>query len=105
MSAKIVVFKDPEVSTVGEVAITYKIMAADSEDEINYESILVGLNGLATDVYNVQNIELKPLAFGLKFIQLHVVMNDGEGLVDAFETQINSVGGIGSVEVLEMGLL
>ncbi len=105
MFAKIVVFKDPEVSDVGEVAITYKIMAADSEDEINYEAILVGLNGLANDVYNVQNIELKPLAFGLKFIQLHVVMNDGEGLVDAFETQITSVGGSGSVEVLEMGLL
>lgn len=90
---------------MGEVAITYKIMAADSEDGIDYEAILTGLSVLATDVYNVQKIELKPLAFGLKFIQLHVVMNDGAGLVDAFESQMNSVSGIGSVEVLEMGLL
>ncbi len=89
---------------MGEVAITYKIMAADS-DEIDYEGILSSLNGLGSDVYNVQKAEIKPLAFGLKFIQLHVVMDDGEGLVDAFESQMNAVNGIGSVEVLEMGLL
>jgi translation elongation factor EF-1beta len=36
---------------------------------------------------------------------MHVVMNDGEGLVDAFEHRVNGIVGIGEVEVLEMGLL
>lgn len=89
---------------MGEVAITYKILAADAES-IDYDGIVSGLEQLKTEVFDVQSVELKPLAFGLKFIQLHVVMNDGEGLVDAFEGEINSVSGIGEVEVLEMGLL
>ena len=89
---------------MGEVAITYKILAADAE-EIDYDSIMANLNGLGSDVYNIQNLELKPLAFGLKFIQLHVVMNDGEGLLDGFEARVNKISGIGEVEVLEMGLL
>ncbi len=89
---------------MGEVAITYKIMASDA-DEIDYESIIENLGSLSDETYNIQNLELKPLAFGLKFIQLHVVMNDGEGLVDGFENRVNSISGIGEVEVLEMGLL
>ena len=89
---------------MGEVAITYKILAADAE-EIDYDSIMANLNGLGSDVYNIQNLELKPLAFGLKFIQLHVVMNDGEGLLDGFEARVNEISGIGEVEVLEMGRL
>ena len=89
---------------MGEVAITYKIMASDA-DEIDYDSIIENLGSLSDETYNIQNLELKPLAFGLKFIQLHVVMNDGEGLVDGFENRVNSIEGIGEVEVLEMGLL
>ena len=89
---------------MGEVAITYKIMASDA-DEIDYNSIIENLGSLSDETYNIQNLELKPLAFGLKFIQLHVVMNDGEGLVDGFENRVNSIEGIGEVEVLEMGLL
>ena len=89
---------------MGEVAITYKIMASDA-DEIDYNSIIENLGSLSDETYNIQNLELKPLAFGLKFIQLHVVMDDGEGLVDGFENRVNSIEGIGEVEVLEMGLL
>ena len=89
---------------MGEVAITYKILAADAEF-IDYDSIMSHLNGLGDETYNIQLLELKPLAFGLKFIQMHVVMNDGEGLVDTFEHRVNGIVGIGEVEVLEMGLL
>jgi translation elongation factor aEF-1 beta len=93
-----------KVRNMGEVAITYKILAADVE-EIDYDSIMTNLNGLGDETYNIQLLELKPLAFGLKYIQMHVVMNDGEGLVDAFEHRVNGIVGIGEVEVLEMGLL
>ena len=39
------------------------------------------------------------------FIQVHVVMADGEGLSDQFEEQMKSFTGVGEIEVLSMGLL
>jgi len=45
------------------------------------------------------------LAFGLKFVQVHVKMNDGEGLADAFEASMSDIHGVGEIEVLSMGLI
>jgi translation elongation factor aEF-1 beta len=88
---------------MGLVAITYKIMGADGDT--NIEAVADRVRGLADDVFDIQAVELKPLAFGLRFIQLHVVMDDGEGLVDSFEGKVKDVGDVGEVEVLEIGLL
>jgi translation elongation factor aEF-1 beta len=88
---------------MGLVAITYKIMGADGDTDI--EAVADRVRGLNNDVFDIQAVELKPLAFGLRFIQLHVVMDDGEGLVDSFEEKVKSVGDVGEVEVLEIGLL
>ena len=88
---------------MGLVAITYKIMGADGDTDI--EAVADRVRGLADDVFDIQAVELKPLAFGLRFIQLHVVMDDGEGLVDTFEAKVKAVGDVGEVEVLEIGLL
>ena len=88
---------------MGLVAITYKIMGADGDTDI--EAVADRVRELADDVFDIQAVELKPLAFGLRFIQLHVVMDDGEGLVDTFEAKVKAVGDVGEVEVLEIGLL
>ena len=49
----------------------------------------ITFDSLSDDVYDVQSVEVKPLAFGLKFVQVHVVMNDGPGLTDAFEENVS----------------
>ena len=78
-------------------------MGADGDTDI--EAVADRVRGLADDVFDIQAVQLKPLAFGLRFIQLHVVMDDGEGLVDTFEAKVKAVGDVGEVEVLEIGLL
>ena len=90
---------------MGEVAITYKIMTDSELENVDTDALANLLKNIGDSTYDVQNVELKPLAFGLKFIQLHVVMLDTEGLVDTFESKINSIEGVGEVEVLEIGLL
>ena len=40
-----------------------------------------------------------------KFVQVHVVMNDGPGLTDEFESLMSAKEGVGEIEVLSMGLL
>ena len=88
---------------MGQVAITYKVMGKDGDTDI--EAVANDIRSISDEIFDVQAVNLKPLAFGLRFIQLHVVMEDGEGLVDQFETLVRGIGDVGEVEVLEMGLL
>ncbi len=87
------------------VAITYKVMPDSDVEDVSAEEIADQIKSMNDDTYNVQLCEIKPLAFGLKFIQVHVVMNDGSGLSDIFEDKMKNIHGTGEIEVLSMGLL
>ena len=89
---------------MGRVAMTYKLNP-DSEVEANIDEIVETIKTFASEVYEVQSVETKPLAFGLQFVQVHVVMEDGPGLSDKFEEMMGELTGVGEIEVLSMGLL
>ena len=89
---------------MGMVAMTYKINPDADVEDVNADAIAASVQALSDDIYNIQSVEVKPLAFGLKFVQIHVVMNDGEGLADALEAKISEISGVGEIEVLSMGL-
>jgi translation elongation factor aEF-1 beta len=89
---------------MGRVAMTYKLNP-DSEVEANIDEIVETIKTFASEVYEVQSVETKPLAFGLQFVQVHVVMEDGPGLSDKFEEMMGELVGVGEIEVLSMGLL
>lgn len=90
---------------MGMVALTYKVMPDSDVDDVSADDLAAQITALKDDVYDVQLCETKPLAFGLKFIQVHVVMNDGSGLSDVFEENMRAIHGTGEIEVLSMGLL
>ena len=90
---------------MGMVAMTYKINPDAEVEDVDADAIAASVQSLGNEVYNVQSVEVKPLAFGLKFVQVHVVMDDGEGLADALESKISEISGVGEIEVLSMGLL
>ena len=87
------------------VALTYKVMPDSSIDDVSADDIATQITALKDETFVVQLCETKPLAFGLKFIQVHVVMNDGSGLSDIFEEKMRAISGTGEIEVLSMGLL
>ena len=87
---------------MGMVVMTYKI---NPDSDVEDEAIATTISSMADEVYNIQSVEVKPLAFGLKFVQVHVVMNDGEGLADALEGRMSEIHGVGEIEVLSMGLI
>ena len=90
---------------MGIVAMTYKINPDSDVDNVDTDAIATTITGMGDEVYNIQSVEVKPLAFGLKFVQVHVVMDDGEGLADALEGRMSEIHGVGEIEVLSMGLL
>lgn len=90
---------------MGMVAMTYKLNPDSESENVDADAIATAVQGLSDEIYNIQSVEVKPLAFGLKFVQIHVVMNDGEGLADALEGKMSQITGVGEIEVLSMGLL
>ena len=90
---------------MGMVALTYKVMPDSDVDDVSADEIVTQIMGLKDETYDVQLCETKPMAFGLKFIQVHVVMNDGSGLSDIFEENMRAIRGTGEIDVLSMGLL
>ncbi|MGY8715294.1 MAG: hypothetical protein ACKVI6_02505 [Candidatus Poseidoniales archaeon] len=73
------------------------------EDEApDYDAIANKIDNLP----EVQTVEIKPLAFGMMFVEVQAVLGEGDGIVDSFEEKIRSIDSlIGQVETLEMGRL
>ena len=90
---------------MGEVAVKYKIMCDPDVEGANADEIAVAMKSMASDVGTVQAAVSKPLAFGLKFVEAHCVIQEGDGTVDEFEDAIREIDGVGEVEVLEIGRL
>tara|TARA_B100001971_G_C18110646_1_gene493986 strand:- start:465 stop:731 length:267 start_codon:yes stop_codon:yes gene_type:complete len=88
---------------VGEVVIKYKVTLDQPEDgPPDYQ----GIANRISDLREVQTVEVKPLAFGMMFIEVQVVLGEGDGIVDGFEDRVReSDDHIGQIEALEMGRL
>ncbi len=88
---------------MGHVVVKYKV-TLDQPDEgsPDYEGISAAINELP----EVQKSEIKPLAFGMMFIESQAVLEDGDGTVDMFEDKVRGTDDlIGQIETLEMGRL
>ncbi len=86
---------------MGKVALTYRIMPEGTE--VN----LAKLTALVKETLGSKlvKIEEKPVAFGLKAIMATVVVGDRSGEGEVVESSLNSLPGVSSVEMQEMGLI
>ena len=79
----------------------YKVTFAQPEEGMpDYDGIAIRIDGFD----EVQTVEVKPLAFGMMFIEVQAVLGEGEGIVDGFEDRVRGVDPlVGQIEALEMG--
>ena len=87
-----------------DLIVVFKIMPDGAEVDVQK----LGEAALATvksvqPAAKVQNVEFKPVAFGLKSVNVTVLMNDGAGGPDAIEEAFSALPGVGSASVAEMG--
>ena len=87
-----------------DLIVEFKIMPDGAEVDTQKlgEAALATVKKVAPDA-KVQNIAFKPIAFGLKSVNVTVLMNDGAGGPDALEEAFSSLEGVGSASVAEMG--
>ena len=86
---------------MGHVVVKYKVTFDQPEAGMpDDEGIAIQRDGFD----EVQSVEVKPLAFGMMFIEVQVVLGEGEGIVDGFEDRVRGVDPlVGQIEALEMG--
>lgn len=88
---------------MGEVAVTYRIMPEDVD--VNLKNIEKKIEDRFSKKFKVYNMEIVPVAFGLKAIHLIIVVPDEGGLIDAIEKEILEIDGVQSAEVLNLSRL
>ena len=88
---------------MGHVVVKYKVTIDQPEDGTpDYDGIAEQIDSFE----EVQAVEVKPLAFGMMFIEVQVVLGEGEGIVDDFENRVRGINPlVGQIEALEMGRL
>lgn len=88
---------------MGEVAIVYKIMPTGIEVELS--DLKSRIEAAVSEPIKLNRIDEKPIAFGLKALEVQVVLDDKKGGAEALEQSLNEIEGVESVEVVHMGLL
>ena len=88
---------------MGHVVVKYKVTIDQPEEgRPDYEAIASTISSMT----EVQACEIKPLAFGMMFIEVQAVLGEGEGIVDGFENAVRAIDeNVGQIEALEMGRL
>jgi len=89
---------------MGEVAITYRIML--DGPEVDTDTVVEKIKTEGPDWANVKDIQVKPVAFGLKAIETLIVMGDKSGNnPDDVEKFLSEISGVQNVETVNMTLL
>jgi len=88
---------------MGDVAITYKLMPVDPS--IDWDGVRSKIEELVPPAGNIGGMELKPVAFGLKSLNVVLIIDDKAGGSQEFEDGLNTIDGIQSVEVTSCGLI
>ncbi len=96
------VLPDREVSgTMGrKVVVSYRILP--KEPSVSTESLENQLRKLDAEI---KDIEVEPIAFGLKAINAVFLLPDESGAVDELEKKLKNLNGVGEVETLSVTLI
>ena len=88
---------------MGHVVVKYKVTIDQPEEgSPDYE----GIANIISSMEEVQACDIKPLAFGMMFIEVQAVLGEVEGIVDGFEARVREIDdNVGQIEALEMGRL
>ncbi|MFP4546267.1 MAG: elongation factor 1-beta [Methanomassiliicoccales archaeon] len=88
---------------MGKVAAVYNLMPDDPE--VSIEGIKEGIPQVIPRGVQVSNLEIRPVAFGLKMIEATFMMEDEEANVDKLEESLQQIDGVQTVENVSVTLV
>lgn len=88
---------------MGKVAMIYRIMPESPE---KMEKIREELDSIVTSAgAELNRAEEKPIAFGLKALEITILIDDRSGKSGKLEEDMSSIPGVQSIELLDMSLI
>lgn len=88
---------------MGEVLLKYRIMPEGADVDLG--ELESQVSGRLPEFAQLQTAEAKPFAFGLKALEVTIVVEDEEGNNDKVEEILHGVENVQGVELVEMGRL
>lgn len=88
---------------MGKVFVKVRIMPSDVDVDLN--KVKENVLKLNLPEVELRDFAIKPIAFGLRSLNVLAVMPDAEGIVDKFVEEVGKIEGVESVEIEEMELL
>jgi elongation factor 1-beta len=88
---------------MGNLVVVFRVMPEDAE--VDLEGLKASIKKATPKGAELQGFQVKPVAFGLKALEVTVVMEDREGALssDAVEEAYSGLQGVGSVQVTDLG--
>ncbi|MCD6382974.1 MAG: elongation factor 1-beta [Thermoplasmata archaeon] len=88
---------------MGKVGLIYRILPEGVE--IDLDRIAEEVEGCLPEGGEILKKEIKPFAFGLKSLEVHLTLDDRQGGADSLEAALKKIEGVQSVELLHMSLI
>lgn len=88
---------------MGKVFVKIRVMPSDISVDLN--NIKDQIQKIDFQGVEVRDLAIKPVAFGLKSLNILAVMPDTEGVVDEFIARIGKIEGVESVDIEDLELL
>jgi len=85
------------------LAVTLRIMPKGVDVDLN--EIKKKLEAIAEKYGKLHGAEEKPIAFGLKALEVTILLNDKRGGTDEIQEEISKLSGVGEVDVTNMTLI
>lgn len=89
--------------TEWNVVAKLKIMPEGVETDL--EDIKKKIESLAGTKAKIHSSAIKPIAFGLKCLEVNILFNDKQGGFEEIEDGIRKIAGVGEVETLDLNRL
>jgi translation elongation factor aEF-1 beta len=88
---------------MGEVIGLIRVMPGEVLEEDKLQIIIEKIKALIKPPAKIGNIEIKPIAFGLKGLNVTVVVPDDAGGIDPIAEKIAEIDNVDSAEVTDVG--
>lgn len=88
---------------MGEVIGLIRVMPGEVLEDDKLQKIIEDIKALIKPPAKVGNIEIKPVAFGLKGLNVTVLVPDDVGGLDPIAEEISKIENVDSAEVTDVG--
>lgn len=88
---------------MGKVAVTYRIMPEGVD--VDLAGVQDNVKKLIMEGASLARLDVKPVAFGLKFLEVILVMDDAANTSEDHEEAFRGIDGVQSVEITDLNLI